>query len=766
MKKLAVAGLLILAVASCMKKATEPTPPQVADNVVLPEQDSSVTEVIVDSSRVILIFSSGFVPNIQVGDIIVGTSGLGYLRKVQAVRISNDTMYLTTEQASLSEVILSGEMDTLMAINPPSPRPQRIRIDTTIQTRSGTFRILETGDPVRFVPTRSTYVFKFPNLNITLRLPNGEIAAQIHLDTLKFIMNKEVDFHLRYDSGLREFRWILNSNDSLEFNGLTMELMADISGIDSIPIGPQPLFGKSVTIFFHGIPVVIYFKFYLSAGLDAFLSAEAEAQILGSYGISTHFAAGAEYEDGTWNTVWNKSLRGFSDINPNLSYSLSTHLEEFIKGKLRVLVYGVLGPGIWVDPYGYQEIQYPPFSYEIGVGIRGGLNFLISIFDHDIVNYSNELVDFHFPIAEGGGLAAPSLIYPPNNSVVRDTPVVFAWHQVPGAMAYQIQVDQDPEFASPEIDRVLEDTTNLVHHLFQETRYYWRVRAKDIQDQWGPWSDMFSFTFSSSGSSGSGWIVFDDNQGNIWRVKPDGTQLEQLTNSPYRDVEPDISPDGQWIVFSRRYGSDSCSLIKMKIDGTFQQPLITISYGRISSCSWFPDGNKIVMHIYYPDLNYANIYTINSDGTGFTQLTFDNEDEVYPSVNPSDGRIYFSKGQPNYRQIYSMNPDGSDLQLFLPGFYTDFGTPKWDPSGTKLIVQSRYYPHFYYIYDFSSNTVYELNPPEDSDEASWSPDGSQIVFDAGNDNDRNHLYIYSVSDSTYHIVGEFYGNRPVWGRTP
>jgi Tol biopolymer transport system component len=35
----------------------------------------------------------------------------------------------------------------------------------------------------------------------------------------------------------------------------------------------------------------------------------------------------------------------------------------------------------------------------------------------------------------------------------------------------------------------------------------------------------------------------------IWRMKPDGKDPEQITNDTYHNWFPHISPDGQWIAF-------------------------------------------------------------------------------------------------------------------------------------------------------------------------------------------------------------------------
>ena len=35
----------------------------------------------------------------------------------------------------------------------------------------------------------------------------------------------------------------------------------------------------------------------------------------------------------------------------------------------------------------------------------------------------------------------------------------------------------------------------------------------------------------------------------IWRMKPDGTEPEQVTNDEYNNWFPHLSPDGKWIAF-------------------------------------------------------------------------------------------------------------------------------------------------------------------------------------------------------------------------
>ena len=90
------------------------------------------------------------------------------------------------------------------------------------------------------------------------------------------------------------------------------------------------------------------------------------------------------------------------------------------------------------------------------------------------------------------------------------------------------------------------------------------------------------------------WIAFaTDRDGNIeiYKVRPDGTELTRLTDAPGIDCRPRWSPDGEWILFtSNRNGNHDLYL--MRHDGKELRPLTTHPATDDSGC-WHPDGKSI-----------------------------------------------------------------------------------------------------------------------------------------------------------------------------
>ena len=74
----------------------------------------------------------------------------------------------------------------------------------------------------------------------------------------------------------------------------------------------------------------------------------------------------------------------------------------------------------------------------------------------------------------------PLLISPAQNAVGLGFPIVFTWEGFHGAVSYEMQVDDNSDFSSPEMDVFTDDTTvegDDTDGLELGTHYYWRVRA-------------------------------------------------------------------------------------------------------------------------------------------------------------------------------------------------------------------------------------------------------------------------------------------------
>ncbi|MFQ5398453.1 MAG: endo alpha-1,4 polygalactosaminidase [Anaerolineae bacterium] len=160
-----------------------------------------------------------------------------------------------------------------------------------------------------------------------------------------------------------------------------------------------------------------------------------------------------------------------------------------------------------------------------------------------------------------------------------------------------------------------------------------------------------------SWSPDGAWIVFeadadrpdDRQQGSIWKVRADGTELTILTDGPAEGVDdrqPNWSPAGDRILFQRRDpGSDDWDIYTMAPDGSDIR-LVTDQASSDTDASWSPDGRFIVYSSDYGDLPTPNISVISADGGEPARVTFsDTHEDGAPSWSP-DGRFIAFESHP------------------------------------------------------------------------------------------------------------------------
>jgi Tol biopolymer transport system component len=147
------------------------------------------------------------------------------------------------------------------------------------------------------------------------------------------------------------------------------------------------------------------------------------------------------------------------------------------------------------------------------------------------------------------------------------------------------------------------------------------------------------------------------------------TRVTTTPSTAIFDEEPQVSPNGQWIAFTR---VKRCSEMQ-------KGRLAGFSHGCISA-----------------------IFVVHPDGTGLQQLTSWGLNADEPDWSPSGQKIVFDScdsGRPGCKgAIYVMNADGSGMQRIVDSppagnvghdfanFRFDFrNNPTWSPDGTKIM---------------------------------------------------------------------------------
>jgi hypothetical protein len=91
--------------------------------------------------------------------------------------------------------------------------------------------------------------------------------------------------------------------------------------------------------------------------------------------------------------------------------------------------------------------------------------------------------------------AVPNLVSPPDNTVNAITDIELVWDPVLGAAEYEIEVSLNIDFSGTSLVKTaVVGTRYTPYTTFLNGSYHWRVRAKDVDGHFGPYSATRSFT--------------------------------------------------------------------------------------------------------------------------------------------------------------------------------------------------------------------------------------------------------------------------------
>jgi len=198
------------------------------------------------------------------------------------------------------------------------------------------------------------------------------------------------------------------------------------------------------------------------------------------------------------------------------------------------------------------------------------------------------------------------------------------------------------------------------------------TRHTDVQPAWSP---------------DGGWIAFSrqdmQGRGGIWKVDVAGTTLKRLTGEESQNSHPSWSPDGSTIAFETdRPGSHDLYL--MDPDGANKRPLLSTPTIQEENPNWSPDGTRIAFDS-CPSSSYPcpgsadyNIFLVNVDGTGLTQITTDPKIDANPVWSPNGVHLVYRSDASGNTEVWRIRLSTLEAKKLTSGF-TGGVDPDWQP---------------------------------------------------------------------------------------
>jgi Tol biopolymer transport system component len=193
-----------------------------------------------------------------------------------------------------------------------------------------------------------------------------------------------------------------------------------------------------------------------------------------------------------------------------------------------------------------------------------------------------------------------------------------------------------------------------------------------------------------------------------------------VTEGSKHTAQPNLSPDGQWFVYSTQ-GDKQEDLFIIDKNGTGEPRQLTDDHFKDRHPRWSPDGNRIV---FYSDRGGTyEAWTINRDGSGLKQITFNNGlTVIYSFWSPDGSRLAYNLRDESCWIIEADKPWAEQTPQRVP-----------DPPNNSGVFRA----------------------------FSWSPDGRKLAGWINSPTEKVGIMLYTFETNSFERITDF-GSRPIW----
>ncbi len=247
----------------------------------------------------------------------------------------------------------------------------------------------------------------------------------------------------------------------------------------------------------------------------------------------------------------------------------------------------------------------------------------------------------------------------------------------------------------------------------------------------------------------NGKLVFQRPAGeqmDLFTIRADGSNAKRLLGGRAYDDKAEWSPDGRRIAFARS-GKEPIPEEIWTADAKGGDLRRLTSWGKASAApTWTADGRIV----YFTTKDFpppsspedppppSELYSMAADGSDQRRLTDEQVMKTDPEVSPADGTVSYIAFQPVIKEpgafdlgLFSVSSDGSGFRALAPfSSKRDVFNASWSPDGSRIVFElaSRgqsdlavMKPDGTGLRRLTRTRALETNPV-------WSPDGRLIAF--------------------------------------
>jgi Tol biopolymer transport system component len=233
--------------------------------------------------------------------------------------------------------------------------------------------------------------------------------------------------------------------------------------------------------------------------------------------------------------------------------------------------------------------------------------------------------------------------------------------------------------------------------------------------------------------------------------------------------QPATAPSTGFFIFVLNQPKDA-RLYRVNRDGTGERRLTTAFAGRMFDPTVSPDGQYVVYSTY--DGTQQKLWRVNVDGTGQKCLTPDDASECTASIHPDGRRMVFHSDRNAGRgcRLWTMNVDGTGRKELTSKPMLVESNASYSPDGSEIVFTgiSESGSLSLYVHDVATGrrTMLAAPPAKDTywDTSNFSPDGLKLVVslcaseqDAAGSQAWYEMYVMDPDGSDQRLVGHKHG---------
>ncbi len=330
--------------------------------------------------------NTGDAPPFWAGTAIVGTDRGGFVRRIRTAREENGILFFETEPASLTDVVISGEIDTTVHVGTGSfgRAVAAARSPAHREAKEGETILLSPGTTLSNDGLRLSGVILLDNdageRRSHITITDGFIAFNPLVETNVTVRKRTIEHMHASAEGILSF---------------SCDLSIDIpEAVDASGEVPLASFSSTFVQYIGFVPVVESVTLTFSAGFEAGGEYAGDCDVYGE--AEVHATVGASYRGGSWSDAG--SIEILIDSSPLTCRAFAeADVRIYVKAGIEISFYAEPAAELDIVPHlrvAAETPAAPVWEWSVEGGVRGSAAFHAPILDGDLPPHYSVPVDY------------------------------------------------------------------------------------------------------------------------------------------------------------------------------------------------------------------------------------------------------------------------------------------------------------------------------------------------------------------------------------